>query len=159
MTCTEAFVPISPAQRRVDKVDSPFAPSFSVAHYRPTAHLHLFSLILRHAARRRPVLPSMSLPIPTMHHDRRLPASTLHLLLHIRSVLDILPEIADVAANFLIRLERERDDGDEAEGEPFPKCVRKAKLQTGEGSVLKGPGRTSASSHGRKSCRSSGIVQ
>jgi hypothetical protein len=54
-----------------------------------------------------------------MHHDRRL-SIALHLLLHVGAILDILPEIADVAADLLVRLERERDDGDEAEGEPFP---------------------------------------
>lgn len=35
-------------------------------------------------------------------------------------VLDILPEITDMTPNFLPRLEREGDDWDEAEGEPFP---------------------------------------
>lgn len=61
--------------------------------------------------------------IATVHHNRRLTTSSscaLHLLLHVRPVLDILPEVADVAADLLVRLERERDEGDEAEGEPFP---------------------------------------
>jgi hypothetical protein len=43
-----------------------------------------------------------------------------HLLLHVRAVLDVLVEVADVAADLLVRLQREGDDGDEAEGEPFP---------------------------------------
>ena len=60
------------------------------------------------------------MPIPAMHHDRRRSSSALHLLLHVGAVLDVLPEIADVAADLLVGLERERDDGDEAEGEPFP---------------------------------------
>jgi hypothetical protein len=56
-----------------------------------------------------------------MHHNRRLLRSaTLYLLLHIWPVLDVLAEMADVASDFLVRLERERDDGDEAECEPFP---------------------------------------
>ena len=61
--------------------------------------------------------------VPT-HHDCRLSAAgALHLLLHIRAILDILPEIADVAADLLVGLERERDNRDEAECEPFPGCV------------------------------------
>lgn len=57
-----------------------------------------------------------------MHHDirRLLSASTLDLLLHIRSVLDVLAEMANVAPDFFVRLERERNDGDEAECEPLP---------------------------------------
>lgn len=45
-------------------------------------------------------------------------------LLHIRAVLDILPEIADVATDLPIGLEAEGDDGDEAECEPFPALHR-----------------------------------
>jgi hypothetical protein len=60
------------------------------------------------------------LSITTVHHNRRLSCTALHLLLHIGPVLDVLPEIADVAPDFLVRLERKGDDGDEAEGEPFP---------------------------------------
>lgn len=82
-----------------------------------SSHFTLRSLVLRHTARRR------SLTVPT-HHDCRLSAAgALHLLLHIRAVLDILPEIADMAADLLVGLERERDDRDEAECEPFPGCV------------------------------------
>lgn len=44
----------------------------------------------------------------------------INLLLHVRAVLDVLAEVADVAADFLVWLEREGDDGHEAEGEPFP---------------------------------------
>lgn len=56
-----------------------------------------------------------------MHHDRRLLTSaSLYLLLHIWPVLDVLSEMANVASDFLVRLERERNDGDEAKGEPFP---------------------------------------
>lgn len=58
--------------------------------------------------------------IPSVHHDCRLSTSALHLLLHVRSVFDVLPEVADVAADFLVGLERERDDRDEAECEPLP---------------------------------------
>jgi hypothetical protein len=94
-----------------------------------------------------------------MHHDRRL-SIALHLLLHVGAILDILPEIADVAADLLVRLERERDDGDEAEGEPFPECVSTASFvaECVGGRVL-GEARTSASSRARRSCRSSGIAR
>jgi hypothetical protein len=56
-----------------------------------------------------------------MHHNcRLLRASAVYLLLHIRPVLDILAEMANVASDFLVWLERERDDGDETECEPLP---------------------------------------
>jgi hypothetical protein len=43
--------------------------------------------------------------IPTTHHDGAALLSALaDLLLHIRPVLDVLPEIADVAPDFLVRL-------------------------------------------------------
>jgi hypothetical protein len=57
------------------------------------------SLVLWHAARRRTVT------IPTMHHNGGLSASFLHLLLYVGAVLDVLPEVADVAANLLVGLE------------------------------------------------------
>lgn len=64
----------------------------------------------------------MSVSIPAVHHNSRLatPTCSFHLLLHVWAVLDVLPEIADVASDFLVRLEREGDYGDEAECEPFP---------------------------------------
>ena len=40
--------------------------------------------------------------------------------LHVRAVLDVLPKVANVAPYFPVGLERKRDDGDEAEGKPFP---------------------------------------
>ena len=55
-----------------------------------------------------------------MHHDSSALTAPVDLLLHIRAILDVLPEVADVASDLLVRLERERDHGDEAEGEPFP---------------------------------------
>ena len=59
--------------------------------------------------------------IRTAHHNRRLlPPAALHLLLHIRPVLDVLPEIADVAADLVVGLEAEGDERDEAEREPLP---------------------------------------
>lgn len=59
--------------------------------------------------------------VPPMHHNRRrLSAPASYLLLHVGPVLDVLTEIADVASDFVARLERERYDGHEAEGEPFP---------------------------------------
>jgi hypothetical protein len=58
-----------------------------------------------------------------MHHNRwllLLRGSSFYLLLHIWPVLDILTEMANMASDFLVRLERERNDGDEAECKPFP---------------------------------------
>jgi hypothetical protein len=87
------------------------------------------SLILRHPLRRRSITPrstrrrpSMLLLLPAMHHDRSSSSSRvpINLLLHVRAVLDVLAEMADVAADLLVRLERKRDQGHEAEGEPFP---------------------------------------
>ena len=54
------------------------------------------------------------------HHDGAALCSAAYLLLHIRPVLDILPEMAYVAPDFFVGLEAERDEGDEAECEPFP---------------------------------------
>lgn len=62
----------------------------------------------------------MPTAIPAMHHDRRLSSAALHLLLYVGAILDVLPEITNVASDFLIRLERERDYRDEAECKPFP---------------------------------------
>lgn len=74
------------------------------------------SLILRHPTRRY----SMS-PVRPAHHDSRLLSPTsLHLPLHIRSILDVLPEIADMAADLVVRLQAEGNQRDEAEGEPLP---------------------------------------
>jgi hypothetical protein len=47
-------------------------------------------------------------------------ARSAHLLLHVGTVLDVLVEVADVAPDLLVWLEREGDNGYEAEGEPFP---------------------------------------
>lgn len=41
-------------------------------------------------------------------------------VLRIRTVLEVLKEVADVAADLVPGAERKGDDGDEAEGEPFP---------------------------------------
>jgi hypothetical protein len=58
-----------------------------------------------------------------MHHNRRplsLLSPTLNLLLHIRPILDILPEMANMAPHLLVRLEAKRNKRDEAKGKPFP---------------------------------------
>jgi hypothetical protein len=61
-----------------------------------------------------------------MHHVPLLPSSLLsssvpiYLLLHVGSILDVLSKIANVAPDLLVWLEREGDNRDEAEGEPFP---------------------------------------
>lgn len=58
---------------------------------------------------------------PHPHRPLLLTAPTaLHLPLHIRPILDILPEIADMAADLVVRLEAEGNQRDEAEGEPLP---------------------------------------
>jgi hypothetical protein len=62
----------------------------------------------------------MSAAIPAMHHDRWLSPAALHLLLYVGAVLDVLPEITNVASDFLVRLEREWDYRNEAECKPFP---------------------------------------
>jgi hypothetical protein len=98
------------------------SPSSSIHVLVPLPHPHksASSLILRHPLRRRPMSPRPLLP--AMHHNRRilLRATSLNLLLHIGSVLDILAKVAHVASDFLVGLEREGDDGDEAECKPFP---------------------------------------
>lgn len=50
--------------------------------------------------------------------------SSTNLCLYVRAVLDVLPEIADMAAELFVGFEAERDDRDEAEGEPFPALHR-----------------------------------
>jgi hypothetical protein len=57
-----------------------------------------------------------------LHRNRRLPG-VLHLLLDVRPLPDVLVEVADVAGDVVVGLEGEGDEGDEADGEPFP--VRK----------------------------------
>jgi hypothetical protein len=101
----------SPLNNALSLSTSPFATSPSHS-----------SLVLRHPLRRRSIpIPAL---LPTMHHNRRLLSrasrSSINLLLHIRAVLYILAEIANVAAHLLVRLEREGDNGHEAECEPFP---------------------------------------
>jgi hypothetical protein len=80
------------------------------------------SLVLRHPLRRRTI--PISAPLPTMHHNRRLlrvsPSSSFNLLLHIWAILYVLAKVANVAAHFLVWLEREGDNGHEAECEPLP---------------------------------------
>jgi len=60
--------------------------------------------------------------IPIHRHSAALhlcPTAEL-LQLRFRTVLDVLPEIADVASDFFVRFQAEWDNGDEAEGKPFP---------------------------------------
>lgn len=51
---------------------------------------------------------------------RRCASGSTQLCLNVWTVLDVLPKVADVTAELLVWLERERYDGNEAEGEPFP---------------------------------------
>ena len=59
-----------------------------------------------------------------VHHDAVLAVglAAAHLRLHVWAELDVLPEVAHVAADFAVGLYAEGDHGDEAEGEPFPDC-------------------------------------
>lgn len=54
-----------------------------------------------------------------MHHHGR-PSPSLYLLLHIWPILDILPKVANVATDFLVRFQREWDNRYEAKGKPLP---------------------------------------
>ena len=67
---------------------------------------------------RLPATPPLILRRRRLH--RYIATSTVHLILHVRPVLDVLVEAADVAGDFVPGLHAEGDDGDEAEGEPFP---------------------------------------
>lgn len=60
-----------------------------------------------------------------MHHDAllRVTSRHAHLLLYVGSVFDVLVEVADVAADFLVGLEGEGDERQEAECEPLPGCT------------------------------------
>jgi hypothetical protein len=86
---------------------------------------------MRHAGRRW----SISLPTLTwmttrasVHHDPSCSFSIAtthpHLLLYIRSVFNVLVEVADMAAYFFIGLEGEGNQRYEAEREPLPVDVR-----------------------------------
>lgn len=68
-------------------------------------------------------LPSLRWPSLLIVHRYTLPAA-LHHVLHIGSLLDILVSVADVAGDFMPRLEGEGNDWDEAECEPFPDIQR-----------------------------------
>ncbi len=46
-----------------------------------------------------------------------------NLRFHIRTVLEILPEMADGAGDFFVFVCGEGEDGDEAEGEPWPVII------------------------------------
>jgi len=46
-----------------------------------------------------------------------------HLRLHIGPIFDVLVEAADMAAHLFVGLQREGDNWNEAEGEPFPKIL------------------------------------
>lgn len=114
-------------------------------------------VLLRHSRRRRSVslasLPRMSTRT-SMHHDALLSVAArhAHLLLYVGSVFDVLVEVADVAANFLVRLEREGDQRQEAECKPLPVCgLARMEKGRGRGDV------TSASLSGLSCCRSFGI--
>lgn len=62
--------------------------------------------------------PSLRRPLPLaliVHRNALLPSpASIHLLLHVGPVLDVLVEAADVAAYFVPWFEAEGDQGDEA---------------------------------------------
>lgn len=82
-------------------------------------------LPLRHPCRRRPVArPSRSclnpMRIPHRYTAFHLSTTHPHLLLHVRAVLDVLAEMAYVAADFFVGFYGEGDYGHEAECKPLP---------------------------------------
>jgi hypothetical protein len=56
-------------------------------------------------------------------HRNRLSSTSFHHVLDVGSVFDVLVELADVAADVLIRFEAERDYWNETEREPLPSFV------------------------------------
>lgn len=60
------------------------------------------------------------MPAGASSHGITSAAASSQSLLDVRTVLYVLKEVADVAAELLVRLEAEGDDGDEAEGKPLP---------------------------------------
>jgi len=85
-------------------------------------------LILRHSLRRRTITRRCTTTrrtltsIPIHRHSRTtlLRLTPIGKMRQFRPILDVLPEIADVASDFLAWLEAEGDNGDEAECKPFP---------------------------------------
>ena len=80
---------------------------------------------MRHSRRRRPIAwlactLFMSTHLVSLLMLRRCASGSTQLCLNVWTVLDVLPKVADVTAELLVWLERERYDGNEAEGEPFP---------------------------------------
>lgn len=94
--------------------ESLFLPQLSHPHY--THPLPISSLILRHTLWRRSISSTATI-LTTMHHMTLL-SMTLPTVcnkpLHVLPVLDILPEIAYMAADFVVGFEGEGDEGNEA---------------------------------------------
>jgi hypothetical protein len=53
--------------------------------------------------------------------------SEAHLLLYVWSIFHVLVEVADVAADVFVGFQRERNQGNEAEGKPLPKMNQSAR--------------------------------
>lgn len=66
------------------------------------------------------LMPTQLITLSLWRH----PSRPANLRLHIRPIFDVLPEVADVAAELLVGFEAEWDDGDEAKGEPLPALHR-----------------------------------
>jgi hypothetical protein len=84
----------------------------------PSPNPFVGSLVLRH-----PLWHILSLvPLLPSHHNcrRLLSSATLYLLQHIGPILYILPKMANMAPDLLVRLDAERDNGHEAKSKPFP---------------------------------------
>jgi len=74
--------------------------------------LYLLSLL--------PVAPALW---PSLHWYLLSSSASLHHVLHVGSVLEVLVESADMAANIFVRLKAEGNHRNKAEGEPFPALV------------------------------------
>lgn len=73
-------------------------------------------------------LPIPPLRRPLVLHRYWLRSTTGHLLLHVRSVLDVLIESANVAGDVVVGFKAERDERNEAQREPSPvACVSACK--------------------------------
>jgi hypothetical protein len=73
---------------------------------------------------RRPLIPTLMFPRFILHRYRACCSRcAIHLTLHIRPKLDVLIEIANVAADDVVGFEAEGYDREEAECEEFPALV------------------------------------
>ena len=88
----------------------------------PIAQSVLLLLVLRLLLLRVRIatVPALRRPILKRYLSLSLPGASFHLLLYVGSILDVLVEMADMAADVVVGFEAKRYDRDEAEREPFP---------------------------------------